>query len=52
MVVTPDEWGMAEALARQKGLTVSDIFRMHVREAYTREFGDKSPAKRPKPKRK
>ena len=50
MVVTPEEWGMAEALARQKGLTVSDIFRMHVRDAYAREFGDKPPAKPPKPK--
>ena len=52
MVVTPDEWDMAQALARVKGLTVSDIFRVQLREAYAREFGDRSPVKPAKPKRK
>ncbi len=40
MVMTPEEWAMAVKLAEKRGLTVSDILRLHVRETYQREFGE------------
>jgi hypothetical protein len=51
MVMTPDEWAMAVALAEKRGLTVSDVVRLHIRETYEREFGSAEAAKA-KPKRK
>lgn len=42
---------MAEALANRKGLTISDIVRLQIRDAYEREFGTGEAAKA-KPKRK
>jgi hypothetical protein len=53
LVTTPDEYEMAVALAERKGLTVSDIVRLQIREAYEREIGSKPPAAKPaKPKAK
>lgn len=51
MVMTPDEWSMAVALAERRGLTVSDVVRLHIRESYEREFGS-AQATKAKPKRK
>ncbi|HEX2875260.1 MAG TPA: hypothetical protein VHP33_28610 [Polyangiaceae bacterium] len=51
LVTTPEEYEMAEALANRRGLTVSDIVRLQIREAYEREFGTGEAAKA-KPKRK
>jgi hypothetical protein len=51
MVTTPDEYDMAKALADRKGLTVSDIVRLQIREAYEREFGQLVPTAKKKPKR-
>ncbi len=44
MVMTPDEWAMAVKLAEKRGLTVSDILRLYVRETYEREFGEQDAA--------
>jgi hypothetical protein len=51
LVASPDEYEMAKALAERKGLTVSDIVRMQIREAYEREFGDLITTAKKKPKR-
>jgi hypothetical protein len=51
MVMTPEEWAMAVKLAEKRGLTVSDILRLHVRETYEREFGQASAAPKARPKR-
>lgn len=45
MVMTPEEWSQAVAIAEKRGLTVSDIVRLHIRETYEREFGSVSAAK-------
>ena len=45
LVTTPEEYEMAEALANRKGLTISDIVRLQIREAYEREFGQAAPTK-------
>lgn len=50
IVTTPDEYDMAKALAERQGLTVSDIVRMQIREAYANVFGSK-PASTKKTKR-
>lgn len=50
LVTTPEEYEMAQALAERRGLTVSDIVRTQIREAYEREFGPRLGAKK-KPKR-
>ncbi len=42
---------MAKALAERQGLTVSDIVRMQIREAYATAFGSKPAAAKKKPKR-
>lgn len=51
MVMTPDEWSMAVALAEKRGLTVSDIVRLYVRETYALEFGSTEKAAKPKRKK-
>jgi hypothetical protein len=51
MVMTPDEWSMAVALAEKRGLTVSDIVRLYVRETYALEFGTTEKAAKPKRKK-
>lgn len=45
MVMTPGEWDMAMALAEKRGLTVSDIVRLQIRESYEREFSPPEAAK-------
>ena len=45
----PEEYEMAVALAERRGLNVSDIVRLQIREAYEREIDSKEAAK---PKRK
>jgi hypothetical protein len=37
MVMTQEEWEMAVSLAERKGLTVSDIVRLYIREEYARQ---------------
>ena len=49
LVMQPEEYAMAVALAERRGLNVSDVFRLQIREAYEREIGSKEAAK---PKRK
>lgn len=39
---------MAEALANRKGLTISDIVRLQIREAHEREFGQQEAVPAPK----
>lgn len=51
MVMTPDEWTMAVALAEKRGLTVSDVVRLHIRETYEREFGQAEAKGKPKRKK-
>lgn len=51
MVMTPDEWTMAVALAEKRGLTVSDIVRLYVRETYAAEFPSAEKAAKPKRKK-
>lgn len=48
LVTTPEEYEMAEALANRKGLTISDIVRLQIREAYEREFGQQEAVPAPK----
>jgi hypothetical protein len=51
LVTTPEEYEMAEALAAQQGLTVSELIRLQIQEAYTRAFGAKPASSKKKPKR-
>ena len=39
----PEEMAMLEALADDSGLSVSDVVRMLVRDAYRSKFGDNLP---------
>jgi hypothetical protein len=41
----PEEYAMAVALAEKRGLNVSDVFRLQIREAYEREISSKEAAK-------
>lgn len=45
LVMQPEEYEMAVKLADRRGLNVSDIIRLQVREAYEREFRTGFPAK-------
>lgn len=42
---------MAKALAERKGLTVSDIVRTQIRDAYAQSFGAKPAGSKKRPKR-
>jgi hypothetical protein len=50
LVTTPTEYAMAKALADRKGLTISDIVRLQIREAYEREIGVKDAPKMKRPR--
>ena len=50
LVMTPEEYEMAEALASKQGLTVSEVIRMQIQDGYSRTFGKPGSAKK-KPKR-
>jgi len=47
--ISDEELAMLQALADQRGVTVSDYIRLTARETYRSEFGDK-PTKKPKRK--
>lgn len=51
IVTTPEEYDMAKALAERQGLTVSDIVRTQIREAYANAFGTKPAGSKKKTKR-
>jgi len=46
MVMTQEEWEMAVSLAERKGLTVSDIVRLHIREEYARQATERPATKK------
>ena len=51
LVVTPEEYEMAQALAEKQGLTVSEVIRAQLQEGYVRAFGSKPASLKKKPKR-
>lgn len=50
--ITPEEWAMFRDLAEYKGITVSDLLRIWIREEHAAVFGEPTPKpKYTKPKK-
>lgn len=43
--LSEDEHAMLGALAEKRGVSVSDVVRMWIRDSYAETFGDKKPKK-------